>query len=65
MRLLGLQSFTDRPPGQSIKTRVEANPVSNCLFARKVRLDNPLKQGLKLLEGHVLLVCVMSAWTIH
>jgi len=35
------------PPGQSIKTRVEAyHPLGEPLVAQ-VRLDNPLKQGLK------------------
>ena len=38
------------PPGQSIKTRVEALHVDEDLPRRVVRLDNPLKQGLKLAQ---------------
>jgi len=36
------------PPGQSIKTRVEAALVAKVKRRLGVRLDNPLKQGLKL-----------------
>jgi len=36
------------PPGQSIKTRVEASPRLTIAQQHPVRLDNPLKQGLKL-----------------
>jgi len=37
-----------RPPGQSIKTRVEAFRDGVRREPGAVRLDNPLKQGLKL-----------------
>jgi len=39
------------PPGQSIKTRVEARHVRGAEVSRAVRLDNPLKQGLKLRDN--------------
>jgi len=40
---MGLES----PPGQSIKTRVEAGTFTSSGTSDTVRLDNPLKQGLK------------------
>ena len=43
----------ERPPGQSIKTRVEASPTPRRHGASGVRLDNPLKQGLKLPLGQI------------
>jgi len=44
------------PPGQSIKTRVEALKHAPPPADLIVRLDNPLKQGLKQAN---LLECVM------
>ena len=48
-----------RPPGQSIKTRVEAPRYSPRRRPTPVRLDNPLKQGLKL-QPEVQLVLVLD-----
>jgi len=53
------------PPGQSIKTRVEAVIANRALQGRPVRLDNPLKQGLKLSRTATRVLRSMSAWTIH
>jgi len=53
------------PPGQSIKTRVEARQRRLWLWPLRVRLDNPLKQGLKLGGVVAGLAAQASAWTIH
>ena len=53
------------PPGQSIKTRVEAPLSAWACAGPPVRLDNPLKQGLKLELVPGTLTRRRSAWTIH
>ena len=51
--------------GQSIKTRVEALVVVFAAAQYLVYTDNPLKQGLKLVDGLELLVGEVSTRTIH
>jgi len=53
------------PPGQSIKTRVEACRDPRRVGERRVRLDNPLKQGLKHGPPKLVAGKAVSAWTIH
>ena len=57
--------YVSRPPGQSIKTRVEASRREPVNSLDAVRLDNPLKQGLKRDLAEHPRPGDLSAWTIH